>query len=33
MRQFEPDTGHSMGAGLARRSDGAMMQAVLQQRE
>ena len=26
VRQFEPDTGHSMDAGLVRRSDGAMMQ-------
>jgi hypothetical protein len=25
VRQFEPDTGHSMDAGLVRRSDGAMV--------
>lgn len=25
IRQFEPDTGHSMPAGLVRRDDGAMM--------
>jgi hypothetical protein len=26
VRQFEPDTGHSMASGLVRRSDGAMVQ-------
>jgi hypothetical protein len=26
LRQFEPDTGHSMDAGLVRREDGAMVQ-------
>jgi hypothetical protein len=26
VRQFEPDTGHSMASGLIRREDGAMMQ-------
>jgi hypothetical protein len=26
VRQFEPDTGHSMASGLVCRSDGAMMQ-------
>ena len=25
VRQFEPETGHSLDAGLVRRSDGAMM--------
>jgi hypothetical protein len=25
IRQFEPDTGHSMPAGLVRRDDGAML--------
>jgi hypothetical protein len=27
VRQFEPDTGHTMATGLVRRADGAMVQA------